>query len=290
MAAKGIDVRIPPLVIKENSELECWKNFMLRFEIGLINTNMAIIATDSSKTLSSEEKSENKKIDYKRGGLLLNTIGEEGYKIFASWNIAAADISYEEIVGRFEERFLSRQNLFVTRHRFLSLEQISSEKIEEFIDRVIASSIFCNFGDLEEEMVLQIITKGLRDDKLRKELLYTKEINLSKAKNICHLYCSAETSNTILTEATDTEVAFVRSRGAGGGTERRNKLPGVCHFCKLPGHWIRDCQKRKKIVCEICQGRGHSAKVCKKKAHVQEIVQEDKSSTRYSANDSDESF
>lgn len=290
MATKGIDVRIPPLVLKENSELECWKKFILRFEIGLISTNMAIVAIDSSKTLSTQEKADEKNKDYKRGGLLLNTIGEEGYRIFASWNIAAADISYNDIAGRFEDRFQLRQNLFVTRHRFLSLEQVASEKIEEFIDRVIASSIYCNFGGLEDEMVIQMIVKGLRDDKLRKELLYTKDLDLSKVKNICHQYYSAEASNIILTETADTEVSFVKSRGATGGNDKRSKLPGVCHFCKLPGHWIRDCQKRKKIVCEICQGRGHSAKVCKKKAHVQEIAQEDMSSKGYSAQDSDESF
>ena len=141
-------------------------------------------------------------------------------------------------------------------------------------------------------MILQIITKVLRDDKLRKELFYTKDLDFNKAKNICHLYHSAESSNVVLTGGADTEVSLVKSRGAKGGAsggDRRGKPPGVCHFCKLPGHWIRDCQKRKDLVCENCKGKGHSAKVCKK-ARVLEIQQQQQTREDNSTQDLDESF
>ena len=142
MSNKCIDVTIPPLVLKENAEMECWREFILRFEIALINTNIAISKDNQITSLSKEEKAkaivEEELKDFKRGGLLINSIGDEGYRIFARWNIPASAISYRqsELVGRFKERFESRQNLFVTRHRFLSLEQLSSELIEDFLDRV----------------------------------------------------------------------------------------------------------------------------------------------------------
>ena len=47
---------------------------------------------------------------------------------------------------------------------------------------------------------------------LRKELLYTKELDFNKAKNICHLYHSAESSG-----GANTEVSLVKSREAKGG-------------------------------------------------------------------------
>ena len=51
-----MDVKIPPLVLKENSEMECWREFILRFEIALINTNIAISKDSQDTSLSEEEK------------------------------------------------------------------------------------------------------------------------------------------------------------------------------------------------------------------------------------------
>ena len=96
----------------------------------------------------------------------------------------------------------------------------------------------------------------------------------------------------MLTGGTDTEVSLVKRRGAKGGAtggERRRKPPEVCHFCKLPGHWIRDCQKWKDLVCENCKGKEHSAKACKK-ARVLEIQQLQQTREDNSTQNSDESF
>ena len=124
---------------------------------------------------------------------MINDIEDEGYRIFARWNIPASAISNRALVELFEERFQYCQNLiFVTRHRFLSLEQLSIEVIEEFIDRVPGKAKYRNFRTVEEAIILQIITKGLCDDKLRKELLYTKDLDINKAENVCHLYHSKE--------------------------------------------------------------------------------------------------
>ena len=145
---------------------------------------------------------------------MINSIGDEDYRIFARWNIPALAISYQELVERFEELFQSREYLiFVTRHRILSLEQLFSEVIKDFIDRLTRKAKYRYFRTLEEAMILQIITKGLCDDKLRKNLLYTKYLDINKAENICHLYHSTESSNVVLTGGADTEVSLVKSRG-----------------------------------------------------------------------------
>ena len=43
MSSKSIAVKIPPLVLKGNVEMECWREFILCFEIALTNTNIATI-------------------------------------------------------------------------------------------------------------------------------------------------------------------------------------------------------------------------------------------------------
>ena len=218
---------------------------------------------------TSEQAALKQDEDFRRGGLLLNTIGLDGYRIFTRWNIPAKDMLYSDLIKRFEEKFTGRQNIFITRHRFLMMEQLSSEKVETFIDRVSKASTFCKFGDLEDDMTLQIITKGLRNDKLRKELLATEEPSIAKARNICHLFTSAEESNNFLTDRTETTIAAVESR-TGNKPEWR-KPSGECFICKSKTHWAKECPNKKRrdtrqeVVCYQCGLKGHIAKFCTSK-------------------------
>lgn len=299
---KGVEVRIPPLELKENSELECWRDFILRFEIALINTNLSVNEDTStikknkeeSSASSSEQADIEKNLDFRRGGLLLNTIGAEGYRIFTKWNISAKDISFTDLVARFEAKFAGRQNLFITRHRFLMMEQMSSEKVEAFFDRVSKASSFCKFEALEDDMTLQIVTKGLRSDKLRKELLATDKLDLVKARNVCHLFVTAEESNDFLTDKTETSIAAVTSKTADKKEWRKPK--GECFVCKSKNHWSRDCPDRKRrenrpdVTCYKCGGKGHIARQCKNKENKVREVRADKTHQMDKETESDESF
>lgn len=69
--------------------------------------------------------------------------------------------------------------------------------------------MFCRFGDLEEQMVLHIATKWLKDDNLRKQLLTTPELELVKMKNLCCMFTSAEASNDFLTGSASNGIAYV---------------------------------------------------------------------------------
>lgn len=310
---KGVEIRIPPLELKENSELECWREFILRFEIALINTNLALHEstreTESGKHAVSGSSSQRdpeeieRGLDFRRGGLLLNSIGAEGYRIFTKWNIGAERILYSDLKKRYEEQFAGRQNLFITRHRFLSLEQLATEKVEAFIDRVAKAATFCRLGDLENDMTLQIVTKGLRNDKLRKELLATADLNVQKARNICHLFTTAEESNDFLNEKTDTAVSAVVSRPTGDRydvkkPEYASRRSGECYICKSRSHWANNCPNRKRrdtttreFSCYQCGLRGHIARNCNKKPGkaVREVKVADQQGAP-SETESDESF
>jgi hypothetical protein len=269
---KGVELKIPALELKENSELECWRDFIQRFEIALINTNLAIIHIQSSEESSSSKKPtavEQIELEFKRGGLLLNSIGTEGYRIFTKWKISAADIRYSDLVARFEEKFTDRQNLFITRHRFLMMEQMTAEKVETYIDRVAKAAMYCDLGGLEEATILQIVTKGLRSDKLRKDLLATNALDLGKARNLCYLFTSAEESNNLLSDRPSAEVAMVSRKPMSKG--RTQKGNSGCFICKAQDHWAKDCPKKKEIICFKCNKKGHYASKCRS-GKVQEVT------------------
>jgi hypothetical protein len=271
---KGLELRIPILELKENSELECWRDFLQRFEIAVINTNLAIIRpatgdSSSSKPSTSEAQAAGGDLEFRRGGLLLNSIGSEGYRIFTKWKINAADINYSDLVRRFEEKFAGRQNLFITRHRFFIMEQMAAEKIEAYIDRVAKAAMYCDFGALEDGMVLQIVTKGLRSDKLRKDLLATDALDIAKARNLCYLFASAEESNDLLVDKPSAEVAKVTRRPVN--KNRSQKGTGECFICKAPDHWAKYCPKKKEVTCFKCNKKGHYASKCRS-GKVQEVT------------------
>ena len=127
---KSLDIRVPPLELKENSELECWTDFITRFEVALINTSLSITPTTttseskgtnpgSSGSTESKSQLDLGDADYRRGGLLLNSIGKKGYKIFTKWKILVRDISCNDLVARYTAEFTKKQNIFVTRYKLI---------------------------------------------------------------------------------------------------------------------------------------------------------------------------
>ena len=127
---KSLDIRVPPLELKENSELECWTDFITRFEVALINTSLSITPTTTTSeskgtNLGSSGSTESKSqldlddADYRRGGLLLNSIGTEGYKIFTKWKIMVRDISYNDLVARYTAEFTKNRTFLLPGISFL---------------------------------------------------------------------------------------------------------------------------------------------------------------------------
>ena len=52
------------------------------------------------------------------------------------------------------------------RHRYLSIEQGSEERVDKFIERVERSARTCRWGPLEDALIVQIVIRGIHNDKL----------------------------------------------------------------------------------------------------------------------------
>lgn len=283
-AVKGIEIKIPPLVIKENSELECWNDFITRFEVALINTNLAI-PIQSSTTTTTEETGESSKAalvvndsDYRRGGLLLNSIGSDGYKIFSKWKISVRDISYDNLVTRYTAEFTKKQNIFVTRFKFFNMEQLAGETAEEFLDKTTKAASYCALNDLEDDLILQCFTKGIKCNELRKELLSTDECNLAKARKICFTFESAQRTNSTLTHKPESASVGAVGEQKKATKERPKQGPNkenTCHICKSSEHWAYKCPEKKKLKCTTCLKKGHSSQYCRNTVQVVEAKEKE---------------
>jgi hypothetical protein len=176
-------------------------------------------------------------------------IGDEGMDIFYDFNTEVGDIQYEKLVEDFERYFGGRENKTILRHRFLTLTQGEGETLNDFTTRATRSGRQCQLGGLLGDMTIHVIIKGLRNEKLKSELLQIADIDMGRLTVICAKYESAERTLVEFGRREEIEVAGVL--GAAGGRD--------CTTCGKPGHTLRNCAQTK---CYRCLGKGHVAEDC----------------------------
>ena len=204
--------------------------------------------------------------------MLLDRMGEEGMDIFESWNEEVEDLQYDEMKERFENHFMGKENIIATRHRFLSIEMEAGETMDKYVERVDGCSRSCRFGGIREDMVVQMVIKGMKEDKLRKELLLKKGLNLAKLRELRAQFESAMAASKIISKGSVLEVEVIdraqesqvnwmnsyRSRGRGAGNRRgrgRGATTGTtCYSCGGSGHFARNCPSQQNKAKETTRG------------------------------------
>lgn len=292
MASKfGKDISAPELSLELGAELEGWRKFIRRFEIAVIGAGLS--EKRLSGNASNKEKREAKDLEKRKAALLLDRMGEVGMNVFESWDMDIEELDFQQMKTRFEEHFTAKENILATRHRFFSMEQEAEETMDMFVERTERASRSCRLQD-REEMVVLVVVKGMKEDKLRKELLLKRELNLDKLRDLCNQYESAMAASRIISKSKgpqeveavtreqedQAEIQWVsnhRGRGRGNATRGRGgRSTGTvftCHSCGGTGHMARSCpspqnktgyrgSNLKKGACFNCGDEGHFARQC----------------------------
>lgn len=265
MAAR--QVIIPPLKVEEHNEKESWKKFLRRFQIAVIGK------TFLNKDEDLEEGEKERVESHRKGAMLLNCIGEQGMEIFDTFGIEVTNIRYGDLETRFEEFFTRRENKILLRHRMLVSEQKDEEDVTGFMERVTKMASQCQFGALREDMIMQVVIKGMKDDKLRNDLLVMADLTLEVLKATCLRYESADRtamelkdrrSRDIEVEQASEEVRCFRCRQTGHFARECPQEPS-CYSCGERGHLSIACPTKRagrEVTCYGCGERGHIASSC----------------------------
>lgn len=246
-------VVIPPLKVEDHNEKESWKKFLRRFQIAVIGKTFL----NKDEDLEGEEKERVE--SHRKGAMLLNCIGEQGMEIFDTFGVEVTNIQYEDLERRFEEFFTRRENKILLRHRMLVCEQKDEEDVTGFIERVTKMAGQCQFGALKEDMIMQVVIKGMKDDKLRNDLLVKADLTLDELKATCLRY-----------ESADRTAMELKDRKFRDGEVEQASEEGRCFRCRQTGHFARECPQEPS--CYSCGERGHMSVACPTKRAGREVI------------------
>ena len=112
--------------------------------------------------------------------LFLYTIGNQRREIYDTlpFSRGPTERSLKDVIDAFETHCNPKKNETVERYKFFTRVQEEGEPLEKFIVdlKILAST--CNFTTLRESLVRDRIICGIRDSKLREDLLKVADLDL----------------------------------------------------------------------------------------------------------------
>lgn len=199
--------------------------------------------------------------DKRKISILLNFIGENGIKIYNSFNLNASEShTFEHVLKKFEAYFEPKKSLTIARNEFFTVTQ-DEDRLEDYFQRVINLGIQCELGDLREGLTVGKIISGLdsKYNNLKTRLMSEDDSKLTLDYVMKYLL-SAETSRKYIEEKTNSKdsdessILYVNKKSIRncrncGTSHNINKCPAYgkeCLKCKKLNHFSKVCRSAKK--------------------------------------------
>ena len=184
--------------------------------------------------------------------------GDEGIKIYNSWNLSDSDRTDPSLVWeKFQAHIEPKVNFRVQRFYLQKYSQAGGESIDDYVTRCKLQAQKCKFNQAEaEERLIEQLIIGTNIAELQKELLgHDDKLTLEKALDIGR---TTEASTSHMTQlqsvqSNHTNVHYVRAANPSKG----------CRFCGR-AHLKEDRCPAYGSTCKKCGGRNHWQAVCKK--------------------------
>ena len=247
-------------------------NWIKRLTAGI---ELAIFKCKEKLPTDAEEKK--KDIEFLKLNMLIANIGGPGFGELSSLT-APRDpekMKYAELIKLLEDHYAPKPNLIGEEYRFSKLVQESGETLPAFYTRLKVAAQTCSFGDRYGLMIRNRLICGIRNSKIREELLSCKDD--ATAGDVYELARQKEmeisVGNSIGTNS-QLSVNHVEKRGQSSGKPNHYQRSGgksnqykrtnstvACAKCTLRGHSADNCR----VKCRKCHKIGHIAKFCKLK-------------------------
>ena len=201
----------------------------------------------------------NKKNEQEKATYILLWVGEEGLKIFNSFELSEEDKAKPDtIFDRFTTYLEPKLNCRIARFQLQDFKQTKDESVDAFMARCKLQAQKCRFTDaeLEERLIEQLII-GTRERKVQEVLLGKDEtLKLDKAMDIARTREATVNDMKSLAQqgaaAVETNIDAVRQNAnpqcGKCGLHHGKRCPAFgtrCRKCNKYNHWEQVCRNRR---------------------------------------------
>lgn len=199
--------------------------------------------------------------------VFMSTLGSEAVKEYNSLKLSPAESQkLDSIKSALRSRFAPTRNFRFERYLFNKITQSSEEKFDSFLTRVMSRAKKCNFGDLLDDLIVDRIIFGIKDDQLRTKLLDIDPLSLFKTTTLCRSAESCKEQSQVVTadsqlqSTTTSSVAAIKTpTQQNQSSQQPRSYP--CRNCGT-SHAYRQCPAFGKS-CSSCGKVNHFAAQCR---------------------------
>ncbi|XP_050548981.1 uncharacterized protein K02A2.6-like [Daktulosphaira vitifoliae] len=265
----GLTGNIQPLSLDGNLSLN-WSEWIQEFNIYLSATGY-------------DSLSEQRKVS-----IFLHFIGKQSLKIFNSFNIDINKAKLEEVIILFSNYFIPKKNVTIERHKFFTRLQSVDESISEYVADLKNRSMSCEFDNLRESLIKDVLIFGLHNkwQQIKQNLLKEDGLTLDRAMEICtSIELSKQHMEDLVVGSKEENVLAIQARRESNQkrSDNRNQrkssqsLTRYTNFKNTSNvqnnNTCTRCGQKHKykcpaigVKCNTCNRFNHFAKYCKSKA------------------------
>lgn len=198
--------------------------------------------------------------------ILLHVIGEDALDIYNSFQLDEANLTLAQLMTKFEEYFVPRQNMTFERYNFFTHKQKQGVPFDQYLVELHTLRKTCEFDTLRNSLVRDRIVCGTMDNAPRERLLRESGLTLDKCVCMCR---AAETTRALAKKLRRGETAVhaihkeQRKKKACTKQKYQNEKSAEFKCGKCGGnHTPKSCPAFGKL-CNICGKSNHYAKCCR---------------------------
>lgn len=213
----------------------------------------------------------------KARSLFLSQCGKETYALIASLLVPARppNVELTKIIQVLDQFYEPEVNEILQAGRFHRRTQLQGESVQDYVAAVSLLGAKCNFADLKRQMRDRLVL-GLRDERLRRDLLKTKDLTYELALQNClnyqatfpDMYPDTTVSKQTHSSAAESmEIDHVKATGCGHcarqhkAGERCRFAGAKCFYCKKTGHIAAACRKKTSQMHQVEETAGCSSEI-----------------------------